>query len=116
MSKQVIQVPDFTGAGHVVERKFIRVVFQNGFPKDVGINGCRVEDVIDVALERLERYQEGPLACEENEAALRHLRMSREALELRRIRRQEQGVLNTASRHQTVRTEDDHDDFSATGS
>jgi len=116
MQQQVIHMPDMEGAGQVLERPFIRVVFQNGFPKEVGINGCRVEDVIDVVLERLELYQEGPLACLENEQALRHLRQAREALELRRIHRQEQGVLNTMSRHETIRTEDREDDFSATGS
>lgn len=116
MQPQVIHMPDNTGAGQVVEHPFIRVIFQNGFPKEVGINGCRVENVIDVALERLERYQTGPLACEENAAAIRHLQKAREDLELRMRRRQEQGVLNTLSQHETVRTEDEDDDFSATGS
>lgn len=116
MQPQVIHSPDISGAGQVVEHPFIRVVFQNGFPKEVGINGCRVENVIDVALERLERYQSGPLACPENEAAIRHLRQAREDLELRQRRRQEQGVLNTLSQHETIRTEDEDDDFSATGS
>jgi hypothetical protein len=116
MEQQVIHMPDIAGAGQVVERPFIRVVFQSGFPKEVGINGCRVEDVIEIALERLARYQSGPLACAENEAAMRHLQQAREDLELRKRRRQEQGVLNTMAHHQTVRTEDEDDDFSATGS
>ncbi|MGV3616888.1 MAG: hypothetical protein ACO1SV_16300 [Fimbriimonas sp.] len=116
MEQQVIHMPDIAGAGQVLERPFIRVVFQSGFPKEVGINGCRVEDVIEVALERLLRYQQGPLACEENAAAIRHLEQAREDLELRKRRRQEQGVLNTMSQHETIRTEDEDEDFSATGS
>ena len=116
MQPQVIHMPDLAGAGQVVERPFIRVVFQSGLPKDVGINGCRVENVIDVAVERLIRYQEGVLACAENESAIRHLRLAREDLELRMRRRQEHGVLNTMAQHETIRTEDEDDDFSATGS
>jgi len=102
-------------AGEVVEREFVRVVFQSGFPKDVGINGCRVEDVIQLAADRLDEYQEGPLGCEENEQAIQGLKFAIRALEDRRRSRAEQGVLNTMSRHETVRTEDFHYDFSATG-
>ncbi|HWD37462.1 MAG TPA: hypothetical protein VG944_01320 [Fimbriimonas sp.] len=103
------------GAGEVVERPFIRVVFQSGFPKDVGINGCRVEDVVQLVIDRLEEYQQGPLECEENSQALQGLYFAVQAMEDRRRRREEQGVLNTMSRHETIRTEDWHDDFSATG-
>jgi hypothetical protein len=107
---------DIKGGGQVFERPFIRVVFQNGLPRDVGINGCRVTDVIEVAIDRLERYQSGPLACDENDIALHHLRGAMHAMALRNKRRQDQGVFNTMSRHETVRTEDEEEDFSATGS
>ncbi len=103
------------GSGEVVEREFIRVVFQSGFPKDVGINGCRIEDVIELAIDRLEEYQSGPLACVENELALKGLHRAKKSLHDRLRRREEQGVLNTMSQHDPVRTEDWHDDFSATG-
>ena len=102
-------------AGEVVEKEFVRVVFQSGFPKDVGINGCRVEDVVQLAMERLDEYQDGPLGCEENEQAIQGLKFALRALEDRRRSRADQGVLNTMSRHETVRTEDFHYDFSATG-
>jgi len=109
------RVPHPHGAGEVVEREFIRVVFQSGFPRDVGINGCRIEDVVQLAIERIEAYQAGPLACEENQQALRGLASAKRALAERLQRRQEQGVLNTMAQHETDRTEDWHDDFSATG-
>jgi hypothetical protein len=101
--------------GEVVEKKFIRVVFQNGFPQEVGINGCRIEDVIQLAIEKLEEYQRGSLACAENEDALHALHLANRSLSDRFQRRKEQGVLNTMSRHQTIRTEDLEHDFSATG-
>lgn len=114
--EQTTVYDDINGGGQVVERPFIRVVFQNGLPKDVGINGCRVTDVIEVAIERLQRYQSGPLACAENDAAIRHMERALEAMHLRNQRRKDQGVFNTMSRHQTIRTEDEDADFSATGS
>lgn len=104
-----------TGLGEVVEKDFIRVVFQSGFPQQVGINGCRIEDVISLAIARLEDYQQGPLACPENEDAISALNIAVRSLEDRLRRRREQGVLNTMSRHQTFRTEDLEHDFSATG-
>jgi hypothetical protein len=42
------------------------------------------------------------LACEENATALYHLEMAREALMLRRRRREQQGVLNTPEHHESV--------------
>ncbi|AIE87958.1 hypothetical protein OP10G_4590 [Fimbriimonas ginsengisoli Gsoil 348] len=110
-----MQMPSATTGGHVIERPYIRVVFQSGLPREVGVNGCRVEDVLDIALDRLLQYQKGLLACAENDEAIRSIRQARQALELRIRRRQEQGVLNTLSRHQNIRTEDEDDDFSATG-
>ncbi len=103
------------GGGEVVETDFISVVFQKGFPAAVGINGCRVEDVLELAMDRLEEYQQGPLACAENEAAVENIRTALAALEARIRRRQEQGVLNTMNRHESIRTEDQDQDFSATG-
>lgn len=101
--------------GELLETDFIAVIFQKGFPAEVGINGCRAEDVIELAASRLEDYQVGPLACEENAIALRHLNAAVAALKERIRRRREQGVLNTMSRHESSRTEDEDDDFSATG-
>lgn len=115
MKEQLIKMPNAHGSGEILERPFLRVVFQSGLPREVGINGCRVEDVIDVAMERLRDFQKGPLACQENEDALRNLELAKHALHLRIQRRQEQGVYNTLQRHEVVRTEDEEQDFSATG-
>ena len=115
MQPQVMQMPSIKGGGQVLEKPFIRVVFQSGLPREVGVNGCRVEDVIDIALIRLAQYQQGPLACEENAEAIQYLEAARHVLELRLQRRQEQGVLNTMTQHETIRTEDEEHDFSATG-
>jgi hypothetical protein len=110
----LLRAPSVEG-GEVLETDYIRVVFQKGFPSQVGVNGCRVEHVLEVAAARLEDYQDGPLACKENEEALRHIRAAMGWLNERLHRRKEQGVLNTMSPHQYERTEDEDEDFSATG-
>lgn len=104
-----------TTSGEVIERPFMTLAWQRGLASEVGVNGLRVEDVLQVAAEKLQSYQQGPLACEENKQALNAIVAAVRALEGRRRRRQEQGVLNTMSAHETERTEDVEDDFSATG-
>ena len=102
-------------AGESVERPFIAVTWQKGLPGASGVNGCRVDDVLSVAAEKLQSYQSGSLACEENAEALRAIASALAALESRRRRRIDQGVLNTMSAHRTERTEAVELDFSATG-
>lgn len=43
--------------------------WQTGTIPDVGVNGCQVEDVLDVCLYRL-RYLNGEQACRENSIAI----------------------------------------------
>jgi hypothetical protein len=114
MVEQLVKSPSKYG-GETVESEFIRVVYQSGLPTEVGVNGCRPEDVIDVVVDKLEKYQHGPLACEENREAIRYLKLAKQSLHQRIQRRRDQGVLNTMTRHQTTRTEDEHEDFSSTG-
>jgi len=115
MIQPVVKSPTHYGTGEVVELPYIRVVYQCGLPKDAGVNGCRIEDVIDVALFKLNQYQSGPLACEENAEAIRYLKLAKQSLAIRIQRRQVQGVLNTMTKHEPHRTEDEESDFSATG-
>jgi hypothetical protein len=115
MVHPVVKSPSHYGVGEVVELPYMRVVFQCGLPRDAGVNGCRIEDVIDVALFKLDTYQNGPLSCEENAEAIRYLKLAKQSLAQRIQRRQLQGVLNTMTRHEPVRTEDEDADFSATG-
>ncbi|RYH13204.1 MAG: hypothetical protein EON57_02365 [Alphaproteobacteria bacterium] len=62
-----------SAGGELVERPFIRLRWQKGLPTEAGVNGCRVEDVLSVAADKLRSYQDGPLACPENEDALNAL-------------------------------------------
>ena len=99
---------------YLYESDFIRVKFQEGLPPEVGINGARVEDLLDLVTEKLEQYQSTPLACGENEEAINALHIAKDAMIRRRQRRMNQGVFHTLQPH-AERTEDLDHDFSATG-
>lgn len=99
MSENMEKFRHLDGNMAIVEKEHIRIVFQHGNPSEVGINGCRIEDVIDVLVEKLLDFQGRDLACEENATALYHLDLAREALLLRRRRRERQGLIGARSKH-----------------
>ena len=90
------------GSESTVETPHIKIVFQHGPADEYRQNGCRIEDVIEVLQKRLLDHQGRGMACEENSTALFHLEAARDALILRRRRREQQGVLNTSSPHRSV--------------
>ena len=87
------------GSEAVIDTENIKITFQHGHPTDVGVNGCRIEDVIDVLVDKLLDFQGRDLACDENATALYHLDLAREALLLRRRRREQQGVVGSPQTH-----------------
>jgi hypothetical protein len=102
MSENMEKFRSLDGSEALVVRPFIQIVFQHGHPNEVGINGCRVEDVIDVAVDRLLDFQGRNLSCDENAEALEHLYLAREALVRRKRRREQQGVINTQAPHKSL--------------
>lgn len=58
-------------------------------------NGAFVETVIMVAIDRLQSYQYGQFACDENAQALEHLVAAYNVLGLRTLRRERAGVEGT---------------------
>lgn len=79
----------------------IWIQFQVGPIKEVGVNGCAIEDVIDVLIRRLEGFQKGPFACAENQQALKHLTYAKEDLLIRTAKREGQGVEGTNAPHKS---------------
>lgn len=71
------------------------VRFQSGSPEKVGVNGLHNEQVLAMVIERLENFQDSPLACEANKIALEHLKAAQEALLSRTKDRVKRGVRNT---------------------
>ena len=102
MSENMEKFRSMDGSEALVQRPFINIVFQHGHPNDVGVNGCRIEDVLDIVIDRLLSFQGRDLACEENADALEHLHHAREAMLTRRRRRESQGVLNCQKAHVSV--------------
>lgn len=71
---------------------FAEIKFQKGPVKEEGLNGCQIEDLIDIAIHRLECFQAGGFPCPENEVSLKYFRAGLEALNQRTLDRQKRGV------------------------
>lgn len=87
------------GSVAVIDQPNVKITFQHGAPIEEGINGCRVEDVIDLLVDKLLEFQSRNLACQENDTALYHLGLASEALLARRRLREQQGLIGTDSPH-----------------
>ena len=79
---------------------FISIRFQAG-PLPQGVNGCSIEDVIDVLVTRLEGFQSGPFRCRENALAITKLEEAKQWLLYRTSKRQDQGVEGTMTAHKS---------------
>ena len=83
---------DNPGGGVSTGRGFA-VSWQNGPLGKIGTperrepNGAFVEDIIDVAIGRIEYYENSKFACEENAEVIRLLRQANEVLDSRTKRR-----------------------------
>lgn len=102
MSENMEKFRHMDGSDAKVEKPYISITFQHGgTPEEVGVNGCKLEDVIEVLQEKLLDFQGRDLSCEENATALYHLDLAREALLLRRRKREAQGVLGAHLPHES---------------
>ena len=77
----------------------IDIRFQEGPLTHVGANGCQIEDVIDVLVERLQGFQRSPFSCRENAIAITRLEEARLWLSARNWKRQAQGVEGQLAPH-----------------
>lgn len=68
------------------------IVFQKGPVKEAGVNGCFMEDLIAICIDRLEAFQAGDFACVENAMAADSLKSALFSLDIRTKDRQERGV------------------------
>ena len=58
---------------HAAEGEFAKVSFQNGPIGESGVNGCQNEDLIAIAIDRLQYFQKGNFSCRENAIAITKL-------------------------------------------
>ncbi len=75
-----------------VIESFVKVSFQNGLVKEVGINGCHNEDLITIVIDRLQSFQSGKFECRENALAITKLEEAMHWLNHRTSDRQNRGV------------------------
>jgi len=68
------------------------VRFQKGPVKEFGVNGCQNEDILAIVIDRLECFQAGDYACEENARALQKIREGLDWLQYRTRERAKRGV------------------------
>jgi hypothetical protein len=86
------QLPD----GAPIEGLYL--TFQNGPIKEHGVNGITQEALLAIVADRLQSFQKGPFACEENENALRHVEAALAILQERTKARMARGVEGTSER------------------
>ncbi|MFD2214286.1 hypothetical protein [Metabacillus endolithicus] len=65
---------------------YINIKFQTGAIDREGVNGCQVEDVISVLVDKLKSHQNGEFACPENSIAISNLQTANYALIVRKER------------------------------
>jgi len=98
-----ITVMDEPGAGGAPHRYLVSkdqvslcfVKFQEGPIGKFGVTGCQNEDLLSIVIDRLECFQAGPYACEENERALGKIREGLGWLRYRTADRIRRGVEGT---------------------
>ena len=73
------------------------VQFQKGPVQEQGVNGGSIEALAAVVIDRLEGFQSGPYACDNNADALAHFTAGLEILKARTAGRQARGVEGTST-------------------
>ena len=69
--------------------------FQEGLIGEAGVNGVSNEALLAIVRDRLEGFQSGEYACEENALALEHITLAMKWLWSRTLKRLERGVEGT---------------------
>ena len=89
-----IAIPmDFLSGGW--GKSFTNIRFQNGPIKEWGLNGITHETLLAILIDRLEGFQSGEFACEDNAIALSHVKEALMYLQKRTQGRIQRGVEGT---------------------
>jgi hypothetical protein len=82
-------------ARHGQPAEHATILFQNGPIAEAGVNGTTHEVLLAIVIDRLESFQAGPYACDENAAALESIKAAQESLLSRTRARMVRGVEGT---------------------
>ena len=80
------------GSPAFIEQEHIKIKFQLGPVKEFGDNGCQIDDIVHILIDRLEGFQRGQFACEENTHAIAGLKQAIYWLKCRTYDREHRGV------------------------
>jgi hypothetical protein len=94
---KALDAPEMGGLHHhyvvtIQDRVNTEVRFQKGPAKEKGLNGCQVEDLLTIAIDRLKAFQAGGFPTAENNEAMKHCMEALSWLNIRTRRRQEREV------------------------
>jgi hypothetical protein len=78
------------------DKVLLEVQFQDGPTRTYGINGVLIEDLLNVCLQQLHLFQQGPYKTAYNARAIAHIAHALEELDARTARRLEQGIEGTS--------------------
>lgn len=73
------------------ENPFIQITLQDGPIREVGTNGCQIDDVVKWSIDVLEQLN-AKFPCLENKYAIEDLKTAAAWLEARRVDRERRGV------------------------
>lgn len=90
--------PNFAVRAKVSGEILADIHFQDGPVKEKGINGVANEDLIVMAMYRLNQFQKSDYACKENADAVRHLQGALDSLRDRTNKRVQRGVVGTSNK------------------
>lgn len=71
------------------------ILFQNGPIKEAGVNGLTHEVLLAILMDRMEGFQAGPYASDDNALALNHMKAALGSLQKRTRARMARGVEGT---------------------
>lgn len=77
--------------------KFIDIKWQEGPVKEVGVNGCQIEDVLEVAAARLRELNVPPHNSRLNSLAITDIESAQNWLNRRTAEREARGVEGTSA-------------------
>jgi len=80
-----------------IQNSHIDIKFQLGPVKEHGINGCQIDDILQILIERVEGFQKGPFSGRENAIVITKLQEAQHWLEHRTRDRERRNVEGTNS-------------------
>jgi len=80
------------GSPALIDQEHIHIKFQLGPVKEAGVNGCQVDDILDILIARMQGFQRGPFNSREGALVVTRLQEAQHWLRHRTLDREARGV------------------------